>query len=87
MTLSIFGGILKTYLLQVTLVAGTWLGASPVIALTDTYFATGEDLDYIIESDSTTPLLELEYRLRRFIIFRKLEDYFLNYSYDDLDDE
>lgn len=48
------------------------------MALTDTYFATGEDLDYIIESNNTTALLELEYKLRRYVIFRKLEDFFLD---------
>ncbi len=57
------------------------------MALTDTYFATGEDLDYIIESDSSTPLLELEYKLRRYIIFRKLEDLFLSLADDTADDE
>lgn len=56
------------------------------MALTDTYFATGEDLDYIIDSDSSTPLLELEYKLRRYIIFRKLEDLFLSLD-DTADDE
>jgi len=79
----ILGDILKKHFLQLALIACFWSGTTSVMALTDTYFATGEDLDYIIESDSTTPLLELEHKLRRYVIFRKLEDYFLNSLFDD----
>ncbi len=77
---------MKKYLLQFTFIVCFWMGVTPAMALTDTYFATGEDLDYIIESDSTTPLLELEYKLRRFVLFRKLEDYFLDSFFDNTKD-
>lgn len=53
-------------------------------ALTDTYFATGEDLDYLIESDNTLVIREIEYELRKFILFRQVEDYI--YSLNDLSD-
>jgi hypothetical protein len=53
------------------------LALSPVTsnALTDTYFATGEDIDFLIESDNLSEIREIEYQLRRFVIFRKVEDY------------
>jgi len=51
-------------------------------ALTDTYFATGEDLDFLIESDNTLGIQELEYELRKFVFFRKIEDYLYNLSSD-----
>ena len=47
----------------------------PTSALTDTYYATGEDLDYLIESDNTEALQEIEYELRKFVLFRKVEDF------------
>ena len=74
---------MKKHFLQLVFIMCFWAGSTPSNALTDTYFSTGEDIDYIIESDSTTPLLEFEYKLRRFVIFRKLEDYFLNTFFDD----
>ena len=49
-------------------------------ALTDTYYATGEDLDYLIESDNTLAIREIEYELRKFILFRKVEDYIYSLS-------
>ena len=69
---------MKKYFLQLLFITGLCSTITPAFALSDTYFSTGEDLDYIIESDSKTALLELEYRLRRFVIFRKLEDFFLD---------
>ncbi len=53
------------------------LALSPVTsnALTDTYYATGEDIDFLIESDNLSAIREIEYQLRRFVIFRKVEDY------------
>lgn len=60
---------------------------TPSLALTDTYFATGEDLDYLIESDTNTALLELEYKLRRFVLFRKLEDFILQLTNSSLDED
>jgi len=77
------GESLKTHFLHLILIMCLGATSTTAMALTDTYFATGEDLDYIIESDSTTPLLEFEYRLRRFIIFRKIEDYFLDIYFSD----
>lgn len=77
---------MNKYLLQLVFVAFFWMSVTPVMALTDTYFATGEDIDYIIESDSTTALLELEYKLRRFVLFRKLEDYFFDSLFANTED-
>lgn len=54
--------------------------APKAMALSDTYFATGEDLDYLIESDSTLALQEIEYELRKFVFFRKIEDFLFSLS-------
>ncbi len=55
-------------------------GALSAFALTDTYFATGEDLDFLIESDNTEGIQEIEYELRQFVLFRKVEDFLLDLS-------
>ena len=49
-------------------------------ASTDPYYATGEDLDFLIESDNSYALEEIEYELRKYVIFRKVEDYLFNLS-------
>lgn len=49
-------------------------------AETDPYFATGEDLDFLIDSSNAFVLEEIEYELRKFILFRKVEDYLFNLS-------
>jgi len=69
-------------LLQKCVICSLLLTAFQATALTDTYFATGEDLDYLIESDNTLGIQELEYELRKFIFFRKIEDYLYNLSTD-----
>ncbi len=56
-------------------------------ALSDTYYSTGEDLDYLIESDNMLAIQELEYELRKFVLFRKVEDYIFNFSVEYFDDE
>jgi len=78
---------MKKSILLFFVVTGLSLGPSSSMALTDTYFATGEDLDYLIESDNTLAIQEIEYELRKFILFRKVEDYFfnLNDQYDIVD--
>ncbi len=68
--------------LQSCVVCSFLFTAPQAMALTDTYFATGEDLDYLIESDNTLAILEIEYELRKFVIFRKIEDYLYNLSSD-----
>ncbi len=68
--------------LQIFVICGSLFAAPQASALTDTYFATGEDLDYLIESGNTLAILEIEYELRKFTIFRKIEDYFYNLSSD-----
>ena len=71
---------MKKSILLFFVVTGLSLGSSNSMALTDTYFATGEDLDYLIESDNTLAIQEIEYELRKFILFRKVEDYLFNLS-------
>ncbi len=57
-----------------------FVSASYASAQTDPYFATGEDLEFITEADNSFALQEIEYKLRRFVIFRKIEDYFFSLS-------
>lgn len=65
-------------LLQICVAGILCLSVQQTTALADTYFATGEDLDYLIESDNTLAIQEIEYELRKFVLFRKVEDYFIN---------
>lgn len=59
----------------------------PSKAAIDPYFAMGEDLDFLLESQSTLALEEIEYKLRRFMIYRKLERLFTDVSYYYIEDE
>ncbi len=52
------------------------VAASPqAIALTDSYFVMGEDIDMMMESDKTYTVEEIEYKLRKIPLFRELEDF------------
>lgn len=73
-------------LLQICVVCSLLFTTFQAVALTDTYFATGEDLDYLIESDNTLAIQELEYELRKFVLFREIEDYLYNLTDDYFDD-
>jgi len=44
-------------------------------AQSDSYFATGEDLDFLIESGNTLAIREIEYELRQFKVYRNIEDF------------
>jgi len=49
--------------------------SSPAIALTDTFYVTGQDLDMLMESDKTYVMEEIEYKLRKIPLFREVEDF------------
>jgi len=51
------------------------LFSSVGFAQSDSYFSTGEDLDFLIESDNTFAIREMEYELRQFKAYRKIEDF------------
>jgi len=75
------------HLLQLCLVCSLLIIAPRAIALSDTYFATGEDLEFLIESDNMLAIQEIEYELRKFVLFRKMEDYLFNLSNGYIGDE
>ena len=56
--------------------------ASNAVALTDSFYASGEDLDFMFDVDSDYVIEEIEHKLRKFVLYRKLEDLLL-----DLNDE
>ncbi len=74
-------------LLQLCVACSLCVVAPNAMALSDTYFATGEDLDYLIESDNTLAILEIEYELRKFVLFREIEDYLYDMSSDYISNE
>ncbi len=49
--------------------------SSQAMALTDTYFVMGEDIDMMMDSDKTYTVEEIEYTLRKIPLFRELEDF------------
>lgn len=69
-------------LLQLCITCGLCVGAFHAAALSDPYLAMGEDLDYLIESGHSLAIEEMEYELRKFVLFREVEDFLFN-----LDDE
>ena len=79
-------GLIMKHFLQTCVVCSLLFTAFQATALTDTYFATGEDIDFLIESDNTLGIQEIEYELRKFVLFRELEDYLYNLSSDYLGD-
>ena len=65
-------------LLQLCITCSLCAGASQTMALSDPYLAMGEDLDYLIESGHSLAIEEMEYELRKFILFREVEDFLFN---------
>lgn len=49
--------------------------SSFAFAQSDSYFSTGEDLDFLIDSDNMLAIREMEYELRQFKAYRKIEDF------------
>ena len=71
---------MNNLILKLGLVLCLCASAPASYALTDTFYSTGEDLDFLMESKSTQVIEEIEYELRRFVLYRKLEDIFFNLS-------
>jgi len=45
-----------------------------VSALSDDFITSGEDLDFLSQMHNDFTLEEIEYKLRKFVFYRKLED-------------
>ena len=73
---------MKKKLLQIILLLCFGASATNCYALSDDFYASGEDLEYMFDANSSYAFEELEDELRKFVIYRKLEDLIL-----DLDDE
>ncbi len=75
-------------LLQLCVTCSLCISAPQALAMSDPYFASGEDLDYLIESGNNLAVQEIEYELRKFVLFRKVENFIfsLNDEYTGEDD-
>lgn len=73
---------MKNVIIKLSLVLCLFSTTPTTHALTDTFYSTGEDLDFLMESKSTQVIEEIEYKLRKFIFYRKLEDLFFNLDDD-----
>jgi hypothetical protein len=65
-------------LLQLCVASSLCIGAPSAMALSDPYLAMSEDLDYLIESGHSLAIQEMEYELRKFVLFREVEDFLFN---------
>ncbi len=65
---------MKKILLQATLLLCLGANVPSAFALTDDFYASGEDLEFMFEINSDYALEEIEYKLREFVLYRKLED-------------
>ena len=65
-------------IIKLSLVLCLCTSAPATYALTDTFYSTGEDLDFLMESKSTYVIEEIEYELRQFILYRQIEDILFN---------
>ena len=73
---------MKKKLIQATLLLCLGAYTSTVSALTDDFYASGDDLDFMFEVDSDFALSEIEYELRKFVLYRKIEDLFYDLNED-----
>jgi hypothetical protein len=60
---------MKQFVLSFGLALCLALSSTNCVALTDTYYSTGEDIDFLIESDNLSAIREIEYKLRKFVLF------------------
>ena len=65
---------MKKILIQLSLMLCLGASASTSFALSDDFYASGEDLEFMFEINSDFALEEIEYELRKFVLYRKLED-------------
>ncbi len=74
---------MKKIIVQFILLLALSISTSNSLALSDDFYSTGEDLEYLFEADSNYAIEELEHKLRRFVLYRKLEEllYDLNDEY------
>ena len=64
---------MKKILIQTTLLLCLGASIPNAFALTDDFYATGEDLNFMFEANSDFALKEIAYKLRTFVLYRKLE--------------
>ena len=72
---------MNRYILSLTMTGCFLLSSTQLLAATEPYFATGEDIDNLIDDDNASGLFEMEEKLSEFPLFRTLEEYFLNITY------
>ena len=79
---------MNKYILSLTIAGCFFPISTQLLATTEPYFATGEDIDNLIDDDNASGLFEIEEKLSEFHLFRTLEEYFLNITYatDEEDD-
>lgn len=70
----------RSHFVTLFLAMGLVATSSHTMALTDTYYVTGQDLDLIMESDKTYAMEELEYELRKIPFFQEVEDLIFNFE-------
>ena len=71
---------MKKILIQATLLLCLGANVSTASALTDDFYASGEDLDFMFDVNSDYALTEIEDELRKFVLYRKLEDFLYDLS-------
>ena len=71
---------MKKILIQTSLLLCLGACTTNSFALSDDFFATGEDLEFLFETNSDFALEEIEYELRKFVLYRKLEDLLLDFD-------
>lgn len=57
------------------------LTSPQISAQTESYFATGEDIDNLMNNDDMSTLLEIEDKLQESSFFQALQKYFFNVNY------
>lgn len=65
---------MKKILLKATLLLCLSASASTVSALSDEFISSGEDLNFLADMSNDFAIEEIEYELRKFVFYRKLED-------------
>ena len=71
---------MKKTIIQITLTLCLCVSATNSFALSDDFYVTGEDLEFMFETNSNYAFEELEDELRKFVFYRKLEDLLLDFE-------
>lgn len=71
----LFVTLLMPFFITTGITIGLATVTAPAMALTNTFYVTGQDIDLLMENDETYVVKEIEYNLRKIPFFREVKDF------------